>query len=50
MKQRMFTAIEENNVGLMKDIIDRYTNQEEFSLILDANGNSLVGLASIQGD
>jgi ankyrin repeat protein len=46
----MFSAIENSNVGLMKDIIDRFTHQEEYNSIMDAEGNTLIALATRHGD
>jgi len=46
----MFKAIETSNVGLMKDILDCYNDQDEYNDIMDANGNSLVCLAALHGD
>ena len=46
----MFKAIETSNCGLMKDILDRYSNQDEYNGITDADGNTLVCLAALHGD
>lgn len=44
----MFEAVTENNVGLMDDILKRYSG--ELDDIVDDYGNSLPALAAIQGD
>lgn len=44
----MFEAVTENNVGLMDDILKRYSG--ELDDIVDDYGNSLPALAAVQGD
>ena len=48
--KKMFQAVETANVGLMKDILDRYTRQDEYNLIRDSSGNTMVALAALHGD